>query len=160
MNLPDQIDTEIDDELTEKIEKIINETNLFNTSNVEMVNLYFFYCINDTLEQYTKIVVPLKNNTISKDELFTNIVKYRISDGRRFNLNGIYSYQFNSDIIKFLKDNECSVKEHKKIQDIQFEPMVDLFQHYTSFFIILNNEKTKHTKKMSDIQSKRKTMKN
>jgi hypothetical protein len=36
--------------------------------------------------------------------------------------------------------------------------MVELFQHYTSIFVILNNEKTRHTKKMYEA-GKRKTAK-
>ena len=160
MNLP--IDYEVDNKLTEKIEKILNETNIFNTSNVDMVNIYFFYCINQSLEQYTKIVVPLKNGILSKDELLTNILKYRMNDGRRFSINGIYNYQFDSNIITFLKDNDCDVKEHTQVEDIKFGPMIELFQHYSSIFIILNNEKTKHTRKIHDVKrdgSKRKTSK-
>ena len=158
MNLP--IDYEVDNKLTEKLEKILNETTMFNRSKVDMVNIYFFYCINQTLEQYTKIVVPLKIGNLSKDELLTNILKYRMNDGRRFNISGIYAYQFDSDIIQFLKDNECDVKEHTQVEDIKFEPMVELYQHYSSIFIILNNEKTKHTRKIYDKGvSKRKTSK-
>ena len=141
---------EVDDKLYEKIEKIVNETNVFNKSNVEMVILYFFYCINKTLEQYTKVVIPLKLGNLSKDDLLTNILKYRLVDGRRFNVNGIYAYQFDSDIVDFLKDNECDVKEHNKVEDIKFEPMVELFQHYSSIFFIMNNEKTKHTRKKNE----------
>lgn len=159
MNLPNHVDDNIDDEISKKIEKIINDTDAFNYSNVDMVNVYFFYCINQSLEQYTKIVVPLKLGKLSKDELLTNIMKYRVNDGRRFNVNGIYSYQFNSDIIEFIKDNECPTKEYNQIEEIIFEPMVELFQHYSSIFIILNNQKTKHTKKMYDMPNKRKTNK-
>jgi hypothetical protein len=64
---------DIDESLNEKIEKILNETNIFNKSDGEMVNLYFFYCINHSWEQYTKVVVPLKLVNLSKDELLTNI---------------------------------------------------------------------------------------
>ena len=159
MNLPVEVD-ELSEEITRKVEKIMNETTMFNKSNVDMVNLYFFYCINNSLEQYTKVVVPLKIGNLSKDDLLTNILKHRINDGRRYNLNGIYAYQFDSDIVEFLKDNECPVKEHKQVEDIKFEPMVELFQHHSSIFIILNNEKTKHTKKMYETTSKRKTIKN
>jgi len=160
MNLPVDYEVDVDDKLTKKIEKIINETNMFNKSKVDMVNIYFFYCINQSLEQYTKVVVPLKIGKLSKDELLTNILKYRLNDGRRFNINGIYTYQFDADIIDFLKDNECDVKEYTQVEDIQFEPMVELYQHYSSIFIILNNEKTKHTRKIYDRSgSKRKTSK-
>ena len=157
MNLP--IDDAVDENLTEKIEKIINDTTMFNTSKVDMVNIYFFYCINQTLEQYTKVVVPLKLGNLSKDELLTTILKHRMVDGRRFNINGIHHYQFDSDIIQFLKTNECSLKEHVQIEDIKFQPMVDIFQHYTSIFILLNNEKMKHTRKNDGYVSKRKTSK-
>ena len=159
MNLPIENEIDIDDSLTEKINEIITETNLFNKGQVKMINLYFFYCINQTLEQYTKIVVPLKMGRLTKDELLTNILKHRMNDGRRFNINGIYAYQFDSDITEFLKNNECFVKEHLQVEDIQFQPMVELFQHYSSIFIILNNEKTRHTKKMYDTGNKRKTAK-
>ena len=145
-------DIELDEKLSEKIDKI-NETNMFNISNVEMVNIYFFYCINKTLDEYTKVVIPLKLGNLSKDELITNILKYRIYGGRRYKLNGIYAYQFDTDIKEFLKTNECEVKEHKTVEDIKFEPMVELFQHYSSIFIILNNEKTKHTRKKEDAAS-------
>jgi len=162
MNLPID-DDDLREEIKEKIEKIMNETNIFNKSNVDMVNLFFFYSINNVLEQYTKVVVPLKLGNLSKDELLTNILKYRTNDGRRYNLNGIYAYQFDSDIIEFLKDNECKVKEHKQVEDIKFEPMIELFQHHSSIFVIFNNEKTKHTKKIYDTipptGSKRKTSK-
>ena len=146
----EEVEVEIDEKLYEKIEKIVNETNVFNKSNVEMVNLYFFYCINKSLEQYTKVVVPLKLGNLSKDDLLTNILKYRLVDGRRFNVNGIYAYQFNSEIVDFLKENECDVKEYTKVEDIKFEPMVELFQHYSSIFIVMNNEKTKHTRKKNE----------
>jgi uncharacterized protein YhbP (UPF0306 family) len=87
-------------------------------------------------------------------------MKYRVNDGRRFIINGIYSYQFNSDVIDFIKDNECLTKEYNQIEDIIFEPMIELFQHYSSIFIILNNQKTKHTKKMYNniLSNKRKTV--
>jgi hypothetical protein len=143
-------EVEVDEKLYEKIEKIVNETNVFNKSNVEMVNLYFFYCVNKSLEQYTKVVVPLKLGNLNKDDLLTNILKYRLVDGRRFNVNGIYAYQFDTDIVDFLKDNECNVKEHTKVEDIKFEPMIELFQHYSSIFIVMNNEKTKHTRKKNE----------
>lgn len=164
MNIPIDYDSGIDERLTEKLEKIINETNMFNTSNVDMVNIYFFYCVNQTLEQYTKVVVPLKIGKLSKDDLHLNLLKYRMNDGRRFNINAIHAYQFDSDLIDFLKNNECDLKEYTQVEDIQFDPMIELYQHYSSIFIILNNEKTKHTRKIYDKVdkgnvSKRKTSK-
>ena len=35
-------DVEVDANLSEKIDKILNETDMFNKSNVDMVNIYFF----------------------------------------------------------------------------------------------------------------------
>lgn len=163
MNIPIDYDSGIDERLAEKLEKILNETNMFNTSNVDMVNIYFFYCVNQSLEQYTKVVVPLKIGKLSKDELHLNLLKYRMNDGRRFNLNAIYTYQFDADIVEFLKNNECDLKEHTQIENIHFDPMIELYQHYSSIFIILNNEKIKHTRKIYDKDkgtvSKRKTSK-
>jgi len=155
MNLP--MDELVDEDLTEKIEKIMNETNMFQSGLVSMVNIYFFYCVNQTLEEYTKVVVPLKIGTLSKDELLTTILKYRLHDGRRFNVSGIYDYHFNVDLIHFLQEDECSMREHQ-VETIKFDPNIELFHHYTSIFVLLNNEKTKHTKKMYEV-GKRKTLK-
>ena len=155
MNLP--INEMVDEDLTEKIEKLINETTMFETGLVSMVNVYFFYCVNQSLEQYTKVVLPLKIGSLSKDELLTSILKYRIHDGRRFNVSGIYDYHFNADLIDFLKEDECPMREHQ-VETIKFEPNIELFHHHTSIFILLNNEKTKHTKKMYEV-GKRKTLK-
>jgi len=163
MNIPIDYDSGIDERLTEKLEKIINETNMFNTSTVDMVNIYFFYCVNQSLEQYTKVVVPLKIGKLTKDELHLNLLKYRMNDGRRFNIKGIYAYQFDADLVDFLKNNECDLKEHTQVEDIQFDPIIELYQHYSSIFIFLNNETTKYTRKIYDKDkgtiSKRKTSK-
>ena len=35
-----------------------------------MVNIYFFYCVNQSIEQFTKIVLPLKVGLLNKDDLF------------------------------------------------------------------------------------------
>jgi len=155
MNLP--MDEMVNEDLTEKIEKIMNDTNLFQKSIISMVNIYFFYCVNQSLEQYTKVVIPLKLGSLSKDELLTTILKYRIHDGRRYNVSGIYDYHFNANVIDFLNNDECPMKEHQ-VETIKFDENIELFQHYTSIFILLNNEKTKHTKKMYET-SKRKTLK-
>jgi hypothetical protein len=143
-------DVEVDANLSEKIDKILNETDMFNKSNVDMVNIYFFYCINKSLDEYTKIVLPLKLGNLSKDDLHLHILKHRMYGGRRYNVSGIYAYQFDTDIKEFLKNNECDVKEHKQLGDIKFDPMVELFQHYSSIFIVFNNEKTKHTRKKNE----------
>ena len=151
------MDQMIDEDLTEKIETIMNETTMFEKTDLKMVNIYFFYCVNQSLEEYTKVVVPLKLGSLSKDELLTTILKYRTHDGRRFNVSGIYDYHFNVDLIKFLKDDECPLREHQ-VEAIKFDSNIEVFQHYSSIFILLNNEKTKHTKKMYET-GKRKTLK-
>ena len=107
----------------------------------------------------------LKVGLLNKDDLLATILKYRIYDGRRFNINGIYSYQFNAEITQFIKDNELSMIQHSQIENIEFKPMIEIFQHYSSIFIILNNEKITKTKKMYENvnatvdKPKRKTLK-
>lgn len=149
MNLPH--DTVIDNALHDKIKHITKDTNYFNIDKVESVNLYFFYSVNNILEKYNKLVIPLKNGKLSKDELMTNIVKNRMNDGRRFNINSIYSYQFNTEeIAKFVTEPKLKMEEYAQVQDIQFKPMIELFQHHCSIFVLLNNEKMKHSKKIYD----------
>ena len=162
MNLPiySNIDSTIDNDLSEKINKIMNETTYFNQSIVNMVNIYFFYCINHNLEQYTKVVVPLKLGVLNKDDLLATILKYRTNDGRRFNVSGIYNYQFTpSDLSTFIKENNLEMNEFSQVEEITFKPMIELFQHHSSVFILLNNEKVKNTKKIYDSKPKRRTMK-
>jgi len=164
MNLPtntnESFDSAIDTDLSDKINRIMKETTYFNNSSVNLANIYFFYCINHTLEQYTKIVVPLKLGVLNKDELLATILKYRTNDGRRFNVSGIYNYQFNPlDLATFIKENTLEMNEFTQVEEITFKPMIELFQHHSSVFILLNNEKVKNTKKLYDNKPKRRTMK-
>jgi len=73
------------------------------------------------------------------------------------NVAGVYGYHFNTDLIEFLKTDECPLKEYQ-VETIHFEQNIEIFQHYTSVFVVLNNEKTRQTKKMYEL-GKRKTLK-
>lgn len=163
MNLPtnnETFDSAIDTDLSDKINRIMKETTYFNNSTVNLANIYFFYCINHNLEQYTKIVVPLKLGVLNKDELLATILKYRTNDGRRFNVSGIYNYQFKPlDLATFIKENTLEMNEYTQVEEITFKPMIELFQHHSSVFILLNNEKIKNTRKTYDNKPKRRTMK-
>jgi hypothetical protein len=51
------------------------------------------------------------------------------------------------------------MNEYKNVEDIVFNSSIDYFEHHNSVFVLLSNEKSKHTKKSGNIP-KKKTLKN
>jgi len=145
----------VEENIREEIEK---HKSSFNKIMPEYVNIYFLYIINNQCDEYAKEVVALKQGVLTKEDLLAEIVKKR-NDGRRFNISGVYSYNFNvDDLAKFVEDGDSGFTHHTNIDAINYSQSVDYFQHHNSLFVFLTNEKNKHTKK-STIVPKRKTLK-
>jgi hypothetical protein len=145
----------VEKNIREEIEKHIDS---FTKVTPEYVNIYFLYVVNNQCDEYAKEVVPLKNGVLTKEDLLAEIVKKR-NDGRRFNISGVYSYNFNvEDLAEFVECGDKGFVQHNNVDAIQYTTSVDYFQHHNSLFIFLTNEKNKHTKK-STIVPKRKTLK-
>jgi hypothetical protein len=145
----------VEENIREEIEKYKDS---FNKTMPEYVNIYFLYVINNQCDEYAKEVVPLKQGVLVKEDLLAEIVKKR-NDGRRFNIAGVYSYNFNvDDLATFVEQGDAGFTHHTNIDSIPYMQSVDYFQHHNSLFIFLTNEKNKHTKK-STIVPKRKTLK-
>ena len=142
----------------ENIREEIEKCNSFNKIMPEYVNIYFLYVVNNQCDEYAKEVVPLKQGVLTKEDLLAEIVKKR-NDGRRFNISGVYSYNFNvDDLATFVEQGDSGFTLHTNIDAINYSQSVDYFQHHNSLFIFLTNEKNRHTKK-STIVPKRKTLK-
>ena len=142
----------IEENIREKLEEL---KDTFSTSMVENINIYFLYVINQQCEEYKKIVVSLKNGVLSKDTLLAEIIKNRNDGGRRFNVTGIYTYGFDTDLATFMEQGDKGLTELKEVESITFLPSVDYFQHHNSVFIFFSNEKNKHTKKTTTGPKKR-----
>ena len=139
-------------------EEIGKHQDTFTKITPEYVNIYFLYVVNNQCDEYAKEVVALKQGVLTKEDLLAEIVKKR-NDGRRFNISGVYSYNFNvDDLAEFVENGDKGFTQHNNVDAIQYNTSIDYFQHHNSLFIFLTNEKNKHTKK-STIVPKRKTLK-
>ena len=150
-------DDNIQKTLKEDLNKIKNE---FIKEDISNINIYFLYSVNNVCEQYKQIVVNVVDGRFTKDELYSEIIKNRNEAGRRYNVNGIYSYNFDVDeLFDYIeKDDDC-FKEYKQIETINFKPSFNYFQHHNSLFVFFTNEKGKSTRR-SGQSSKKKTAKN
>jgi hypothetical protein len=145
--------------LKEKIEHL-QKTNLFDKTLVKDIHIFFFYVINQKLEQYKRIDVSIPNSILSKDLLLSNILKNKKEDGRKFIVTGIYKYHFNEpNLSEFIDHNVLSnfLSTFQKVEDIPYEKSIDIFQDYSSLFIVLQNEKPIQTRRQTE-QKKNKTI--
>ena len=145
----------IDKNYEEMINNFKNNTNVIE---IENIYVYFFYNVNNTCDSYKREIVNLTNGTLLKETLMKEIVKNRNDSGRRFNVSGIYSYNFDTtDLTNFL-DNEIEFKEYTTVDNIKFNNSIDFFEHHNSLFVFFTNEKNKNTKKSGE-NTKSRTLK-
>jgi hypothetical protein len=88
----------------------------------------------------------------------TEIVKNRNDSGRRFNVSGIYSYNFDTTDLTNFVDNEIPFTEYNNVDNIKFNNTIDFFEHHNSLFVFFTNEKNKNTKKSGE-NTKSRTLK-
>lgn len=137
----------------------LQTSTLFNKSQVKDIHLFFFYVINQKLETFKRIDVSI-NGTLTKNILLTHILKNKKEDGRKFNITGIYKYHFNeNDLSDFVDNNTLTqwFSSLDKVDDVTYEESIELFQDYSSLFIVLQNEKSIKTKRQTE-QKKNKTI--
>ena len=146
-------------DINENIDGLLSNFNTkINLIEVQNVYIYFFYVVNQSCDIYKREIVALNNNVLLKETLMTEIVKNRNESGRRFNVSGIYSYNFDTtDLTNFL-DNEIEFKEYTNVDNIKFNNSIDFFEHHNSLFVFFTNEKNKNTKK-SNVVGKSRTIK-
>jgi hypothetical protein len=133
----------LDKNLNELLDKFNTKINIIEVQNIYV---YFFYVIQNTCDIYKRIIVPLTNGVLLKENLMTEIVKNRNESGRRFNVSGIYNYNFDKDLADFL-NNGKEMDEYKSVENITYNNSIDFFEHHNSLFVFLTNEKNKNTKK-------------
>ena len=89
-----------------------------------------------------------------RDELLSLSITNRSDEGKQFQLIGIYSYNFNvepENLYDYVQSSDIGgkrIKKHKKIEEIHFEPGIDIFQENNSVFMIYENQKKKQTRKV------------
>lgn len=161
MNLPRSVDITNVEEV-KKIRSLCDDK-YFEYVDNKFVNLYFFYVLQGNCEEYKKITVELKmNGILARDTLTDEIVKNRTEGGRRYHVNGIYSFRFNeTDLVKFSETETepgSYFHNHTQVEPIQFPPSPELFQHHNSVFIWMGCEQHRKTKR-SEMSGKRTTLK-
>jgi hypothetical protein len=137
----------------------LQTSTLFNKSQVKDIHLFFFYVINQKLETFKRIDVSI-DGTLTKNILLTHILKNKKEDGRKFNITGIYKYHFNeNDLSDFVDNNTLTqwFSSFDKVDDVTYEESIEIFQDYSSLFIVLQNEKSIKTKRQTE-QKKNKTI--
>ena len=154
-------DTDVNEHQTNIKDTIsrLQNTTLFNKSQVKDIHLFFFYVINQKLETFKRIDVSI-DGTLTKNILLTHILKNKKEDGRKFNITGIYKYHFNEkDLSDFIDNNTLTqwFSSLDKVDDVTYEESIEIFQDYSSLFIVLQNEKSIKTKRQTD-QKKNKTI--
>mgnify|MGYP007096468646 CR=1 FL=1 len=140
--------------------KRLQTSSLFDKSKVKDIHLFFFYVINKKLESFKRIDLSISDSVLTKNELLSNILKNKKEDGRKFNITGIYKYHFKeTDLSDFVDNNTLSnwFTSLSKVDDVPYEESIEIFQDYTSLFIVLQNEKSIKTKRQTD-QKKNKTI--
>jgi hypothetical protein len=145
-------DNEIDEDITNSIEKLKHQ---FIRVDVQNIYIYFLYVVNQTCENYKRIVLPINDGVLSKDILMAEIIKNRNDSGRRFNVTGIYNYNFDKDDLVEFMNNGHNINEFTTVADIPFNKSIDYFEHHNAAFIFLSNEKGKNTKKTNTIPRKK-----
>ena len=147
------------EKMKENINKLQNTT-LFDKSQVKDIHLFFFYVINQKLETFKRIDLSLFDSVLTKNVLLSHILKNKKEDGRNFNITGIYKYHFNeTNLCDFIDNNSLSnwFTTLHKVEDIPYDESIEIFQDYSSLFIILQNEKALKTKRQVE-QKKNKTI--
>jgi hypothetical protein len=159
MNLPRSDVTNTETEEIKKIQELC-EDQYFDYVENKYVQLYFFYVLQGTCEEYKKITVELKaNGILSRETLTDEIVRNRTDHGRRYHVTGIYSYRFDEpDLVKFSTTKGNYFHNHGQIETIQFPPSPELFQHHNSVFIWMSCEQHRKTKR-AELTGKRNTLK-
>ena len=145
-------DNEIDEDIANSIEKIKDQ---FNRVDVQSIYIYFLYIVNQSCETYKRIVIPINDGVLTKDTLMAEIIKNRNDSGRRFNVTGIYNYNFDKDDLVEFMNNGHVLNEFTNVVDIPFNKSIDYFEHHNAAFIFLSNEKSKNTKKTNTIPRKK-----
>jgi hypothetical protein len=154
MNLPTPIEMTPIEEM-KRIKSLCDE-NYFDYVENKYANLYFFYVLQGNCEEYKKITVELKSKgLLSRETLTDEIVKNRTEGGRRYHVNGIYSFCFDeSNLANFAESvTKGQVTKgqyfhsHSQVEPIHFPPSPELFQHHNSVFIWLGCEQHRKTKR-------------
>ena len=147
------------EELLDNLEHLIQNSKLFNLSaNINTVNVCVFYIENKELNNYKKYEVQINQNTLKKKELLTLILNNNKHYTKKYDLIGIYQYKFTlkPEELKNFASNQTEynfIECYRTVQDITYDPCIELFNGNNSLFLFFSKDNQKRTKKTSNSES-------
>ena len=143
------------DDVFENFDKVLENNRFFVMNDqIKEINTFLFYCENDEILNYKKYEVSVNSNKLTKKELLTIILNNNKYYNKKYDLIGIYKYCFDlePEKLKSFCDDPLSTNfmtSYSKVQDIEFSPSIESFQHNNSIVLIFNKQKQTKSKKSS-----------
>lgn len=137
------------DELLDNLDHLIHNSKLFSmSSNVNSIHVCVFYIENKGLQNYKKYEVQINKNTLKKKELLTLILNNNKHYTKKYDLTGIYQYNFTlkpEELKQFSSssDKYDFIQSHNKVQDLKYDPCIELFSANNCLFLIFSKDTQK-----------------
>lgn len=161
-------DTIIDiksEDIVDNLKNILENSNILKTSHdIDSLKCIIFYLDDNTVSNYQKNKIEIHNNRISKTEMMKLILENRTNNSKKYDLTGIYKFDVNLQedrITDFAEnpDNFSFLKRYNTIQEITFNPCIELFNDSSAVVLIFTKkhnttdkvEHNKHTRKIKKV---------
>lgn len=145
------------DNFIEKFKKHIINYDFLHFDNVNKINVFTIFCINNNIEYIKKKSVDISNNILNSDKLIKFIIDNNTQNNIKFKLKSLYKYCFNINYTDIL-NLDLSNNYYSKIDifhDIYFDDTIKYFNKLNSIFIIYNtNTNTNNTRKQKSYFNK------
>ena len=125
----------------ENFNSTINESSMFSiSSNIDKINAFIFYIDKDSIINYKRYEIDIVDNKLTKKEILSLILENNKYYSNTYDLVGIYKYGFNVDqktLEGFCKEPDSFdfMTSYKKIDDIVFEPSIEMFKCNNCLFL-------------------------
>ena len=137
------------DDIFENFENIINESHMFSVnSRIDNLNTFIFYVDDGEVVNYKRYEIDIDNGVLKKKDFLTLVLNNNKYYSQTYDLIGIYKYGFNlqqEDLKTFCNDHisHSFITSYTKLDDIVFEPCIELFKENNCLFLFFNKQKPK-----------------
>ena len=164
-NVIDSDDELFNDEWMESLKEENRDYSHFfytNTNNI-IVNYIYINRQNEITSIFNKSL-ELKNNILSKEDLFTLIRSARAYNHKKYRLLSLLSYNFdlnNDEIEHFHKNNKTYeiLKVHKNLNAIYWNKSINFFKDLNEIYMVFVEKKNQKSNKTRHIFIKQKLKK-
>jgi len=125
----------------ETLKKQIIDCEFLHYDNVNDINIYSFFCIDNNIEYVKKNNIDISNNILNSNKLIKFIIDNNKQNNITFKLKCIYKYCFNINYTDIL-NLDFSNNYYSKVDifnDIYFDDTINYFNKLNSIFIIYNS---------------------